>query len=106
MIKINLMHRKAGILSHLSPLFFPSLTSSVKSDTNRKTKGNFLKLIPSLLIGLHSLLVHKVGIDAFLNSHLSFPFSHKLFILSYNENNTKITSKVLLLTRQWGVFSA
>jgi hypothetical protein len=69
------------------------------------TKGNFLNSIPSPLNSLCSQLAHMVGIDVYPNSHLSFPFSHKLFILSHSENNTKITSKVLLLTRRWGGFS-
>ena len=105
MNKINSMHRKAGSSSHLHPESFPSLTSPIKSDTNRETKGNFFNRIPSPLISIHPLLVHMVGIDVYPNSHLSFPSSHKLFILKHDENNTKITSKVLLLTRQWGGFS-
>ena len=87
------------------PEFSPNLTSTVKSDTNRETKGSFLNNIPSPLISLCSLLVHMVGIDVYPNSHLSFPSSQ-----NYNknsiDNNTIITSKVLLLTRQWGEISA
>jgi len=105
MNKIHSLLNKAGVFTS-PPGFFPSLIFSVKSDTNMETKGSFLNSIPSPLISLCSQLVHMVRIDVFPDSHLSFPFHHKLFILSRNENNTIITSKVLLLTRRWGVFSA
>lgn len=105
MNKIHSIHCKTGFFSS-PPKFFPSLTSNVKSDTNRGTKGNFLNSIPSPLFSLCFLLVHMAGIDVYPNSHLSFPSFLKLFILKHNENNIKITSKVLLLTRRWGVISA
>ena len=69
------------------PEFSPNLTSTVKSDTNRETKGSFLNNIPSPLISLCSLLVHMVGIDVYPNSHLSFPSSQN-YNESYNESYT------------------
>ena len=122
MNKINSMHRKTGFSSQIPPEYFPSLTSSVKSDTNRETKGNFFNRIPSPLICLYSLLVHsRAGFNykplksALLTPNHIYTFGRfleislpirKLFMQNNSENNTIITSKVLLLTRRWGGFSA
>jgi len=90
MNKIYSTFCKAGILSPTSP----SLTSPVKSDTDRDS-GFLLYRFSSII---QSLLDHMVGIDVYPNSHLSSQNSI--------DNNIIITSKVLLLTRRWGGISA
>jgi hypothetical protein len=95
------MHCKAGFSSH-PPEYLPSLAFSIKSDTNMGTEGNFFDSIPSPLVS--SQLVHKVGVGTWTFLNLPHPV-----LQNYNENsidnNTIITSKVLLLTRQWGGIS-
>jgi len=90
MNKINSMHSKTGF-SSWPPKYFPSLTSSVKSDTNMGTKGSFLESIPSPLISLRSLLDHKVRagikIYSYLFHNLSYPILQNCNE-SYNESYT------------------
>jgi hypothetical protein len=59
MNEIHSMHRKAGFSSHVPPEYLPSLTFSIKSDTNMGTEGNFFDSIPSPLVS--SQLDHIVG---------------------------------------------
>jgi len=69
MNKINSTFCNAGVLS---PASSPSITSSVKSDTNMGTKGSFLYRIPSPLVS--SQLVHMVGVDTRTFFNLPHPF--------------------------------
>lgn len=100
MNKIYSTFNKAGVFTS-PPGFFLSLIFSVKSDTNRDS--GFLFTCISFLI--HSLLDHMVGADTRASFNLPHPILQNCNKNSI-DNNIIITSKVLLLTRQWGGISA